>query len=195
MLKKERETMLIGATIALRPTTRDDAELMTAWYNDPEFLGEHFNHWPRTVDMIRDRVEQNRGAEKAQYLIVRRSDNEPLGMAGFLNPYAAEHAAMFHGIEIYYQVHQNYRRQGVATQAACLLVNHLFSARPIERIVGYVAEHNLPSRKVLEAAGLQYEGLHRHMNFNRGAYVNVAQLGMIRSDWVSEAEYRNCRVF
>jgi len=187
--------MLIGSNLYLRPTTREDADLLANWYNDPEFLGEFFNHWPRTVDMIRERVEQNRGAEKAQYLIMRRSDDEPLGMAGFLNPYAAEHAGMFHGLEIYYQVHPNYRRQGVATQTACLLVNHLFGARPIERIVGYVAEYNTPSRKVLEAAGLQYEGLHRHMNFTNGVWVNVAQLGMIRSDWVSESHYRLNRTF
>ncbi len=187
--------MLIGADISLRPTTREDAELLTGWYNDPEFLGEYYNHWPRTVDMIRNRVEEMRGPEKAQYLIVRNTDDTPLGMAGFLNPYAAEHAGMFHGIEIYYQIHPNFRRQGIATQAACLLVNHLFSARPIERIVGYVAEGNVPSRKVLEAAGLHYEGLHRHMNFNRGEWVNVIQLGMIRSDWISETVYRMGRPF
>jgi len=187
--------MLIGAEIALRPTTRDDAELLTAWYNDPAFLGEFYNHWPRTVDMVRDRVEQMRGPEKAQYLIVRHADNAPVGMAGFLNPYAAEHSGMFHGIEIYYQIHPDFRRQGIATQAACLLVNHLFGARPIERIVGYVAEGNTPSRKVLENAGLQYEGLHRHMNFTHGQYVNVIQLGMIRSDWGCEAEYRQGRTF
>jgi [ribosomal protein S5]-alanine N-acetyltransferase len=118
-----------------------------------------------------------------------------LGMAGFLNPYAAEHSGMFHGIEIYYQIHPNHRRQGFATQAACLLVNHLYNARPIERIVGYVAEGNDPSRKVLVHAGLQFEGLHRHMNFTNGAYVNVIQLGMIRSDWSCEAEYRERRAF
>ena len=187
--------MLIGTTIALRPTTRDDAELMTAWYNDPAFLGEFYNHWPRTVDMVRDRVEQMRGPEKAQYLIVRNADGEPLGMAGSLNPYAVEHIGMFHGIEIYYQIHPEFRQRGIATQAACLLVNHLFNTRPIERIVGYVAEKNEPSRKVLEKAGLQYEGLHRHMNFTNGIWVNVIQLGMIRSDWGCEAEYRRTRAF
>jgi ribosomal-protein-serine acetyltransferase len=102
---------------------------------------------------------------------------------------------MFHGIEIYYQIHHAYRRQGIGTQSARLLVNHLFNARAIERIVGYVAEQNDPSRKVLENAGLQYEGLHRHMNFTHGQYVNVIQLGMIRSDWGSEAEYRQGRTF
>jgi RimJ/RimL family protein N-acetyltransferase len=88
-----------------------------------------------------------RGAEKALYIVTRRADGEPLGTAGFLNPYAADHAAMFHGIEIYYQIHHAYRRQGIATQSARLLVNHLFNARSIERIVGYVAEQNEPSRK------------------------------------------------
>ena len=128
-------------------------------------------------------------------MIVRRSDNEPMGTAGFLNPNASEHSGMFHGIEIYYQIHPDFRRQGIATQVACLLVNHLFNARPIERIVGYVAEGNAPSRKVLEKAGLLYEGCHRHMNFTNGVYVNVLQLGMIRSDWGCEARYREGRVF
>ncbi|MEZ4624319.1 MAG: GNAT family N-acetyltransferase [Thermomicrobiales bacterium] len=157
--------MLIGADISLRPTTREDAELLTGWYNDPEFLGEYYNHWPRTVDMIRNRVEEMRSPEKAQYLDRPERGRYATRDGRIPQSYAAEHAGMFHGIEIYYQIHPNYRRQGIATQAACLLVNHLFSARPIERIVGYVAEGNVPSRKVLEAAGLHYEGLHRHMNF------------------------------
>lgn len=187
--------MLIGATIELRPTTREDAPLMTAWYNDPEFLGEFFNHTTRAEDMVRDRIEQNRGPEKAQYLVMRREDGEPVGMAGFLNPYAAEHSGMFHGIEIYYQIHPQFRRQRIATQTACILVNHLFNTRPIERIVGYVAEKNEPSFKVLLNAGLRYEGLHRHMNFTHGEWVNIIQLGMIRSDWVNEETYRAGREF
>ena len=187
--------MLIGAEIALRPVCRDDAEMLTGWYNEPEFMGAFYNLWPRSKEMVLERIDSARGPEKAFYIVTRRGDGEPLGTAGFLNPYAADHAAMFHGIEIYYQICPAFRRQGIATQAACLLVNHLFNARAIERIVGYVAEQNDPSRKVLENAGLRYEGLHRHMNFTHGQYVNVIQLGMIRSDWGSEAEYRQGRAF
>jgi len=187
--------MLIGNEIALRPVCPDDAEMLTGWYNDPEFMGAFYNHWPRSKAMVLERIETARGPEKALYIVTRRVDDEPLGTVGFLNPYAADHAAMFHGIEIYYQIHHAYRRQGIATQSARLLENHLFNARAIERIVGYVAEQNEPSRKVLENAGLQYEGLHRHMNFTHGQYVNVIQLGMIRSDWGSEAEYRKGRMF
>jgi hypothetical protein len=54
----ETGSMLIGTTIELRPITREDAPLITGWYNDPEFLGEFFNHSTRTEDMVRDRVEQ-----------------------------------------------------------------------------------------------------------------------------------------
>lgn len=187
--------MLIGTAIELRPVVRDDARLITDWYNDPAFLGEFFNHAPRAEEIVRDRIEQNRGPEKAQFMVIRRGDGAPVGMAGFLNPYAAEHSGMFHGIEIYYQIHPLFRRQRIATQTACILVNHLFSTRPLERIVGYVLEKNEPSRRVLENAGLQYEGLHRHMNFLHGRWVNVIQLGMIRSDWVDEAAYRVGREF
>ena len=117
------------------------------------------------------------------------------GWPGSSIPTPPSTAACSTASEIYYQIHPDFRRQGIATQAACLLINHLFGARPIERIVGYVAEGNEPSRKVLENAGLQYEGLHRHMNFTHGQYVNVIQLGMIRSDWGCEAEYRKGRTF
>jgi hypothetical protein len=33
------------------------------------------------------------------------------------------------------------------------------------------------------------------MNFTNGRYVNVIQLGMIRSDWGCEAGYRQGRAF
>lgn len=187
--------MLIGSNLYLRPTTGEDAELLAEWYNDPAFLGEFFNHWPRAVGAIRDRIEQNQGADRAQYLIVRTSDNTPVGLAGFLNPLAPEHAGMFHETEIWYMVHPDFRRQRIASETACLLVNHLFSARPIERIVGFVLEGNEGSVKALQNAGMQHEGLHRHLTFLHGKWHNVHELAIIRDDWISEPNYRRDRSF
>ncbi len=187
--------MLTGARIALRPTTADDAELITGWYNDPEFLGRFFNHWPRAVEAVRTRIAERSGGDSAQYLIVRIEDQEPVGMAGFLNPLSPDHAGMFHETEIWYMIHPDFRRQRFASETASLLVNHLFSARPIERIVGFVLEGNEGSVKALQNAGLQHEGLHRHLTFLHGQWHNVHELAIIRGDWGNESEYRQGRDF
>jgi [ribosomal protein S5]-alanine N-acetyltransferase len=83
----------------------------------------------------------------------------------------------------------------VATQAARLLVNHLFDATPIERLLATVVVGNKASVKVLENAGLTHEGVERRKVFLHGIYQDTHQLSIIRCDWVSEETYRKNHEF
>ena len=94
-------------------------------------------------------------SEGAFYLIVPRDPEEPLGTAGYWNQFTAR---MFRSLELSYEVHPSARRKGTATQAACLLVNHLFSVLPIERLQATAVVGNEVSRRVLENAGMRKEG-------------------------------------
>ena len=148
------------------------------------------------MDRLRnDRSKQNgwvSGPRRTgRTFIVKNDTDEPVGTAGFVNPFTIP--ALWRALEIWYQVHPQARSQGFATQATCLLVNHLFSTRPLERIQATVVVGNDPSCRVLENAGMQRDGVYRNVFFLHGSYVDMHLYSIVRSDWLDETSYRKSR--
>ena len=183
--------MLIGKNILLRQQTLADQNQLTDWYNDPDYMGPFFNHWPTTLDM-EQKYYTPPGFEhhSDSFVIVSRASGELQGKIGFFNPFAID---LFHGKEIWYQVHPTFRRQGVGTQAACLLVNHLFSTTPVNRLQATVVVGNQGSCGVLENAGMQAEGIYRGIFYLDGRYQDMHLYALVRADWQNEAHYRSGR--
>lgn len=187
--------MLIGKRIALRVATGADAELLLGWYNDPAYWGEFYNLWPTSIEAVEERIRRWRDMEGDLYIITDRATGEPLGTGGWYSPHAASYRQMFPDFEVWYDVHPRFRRQRIATQAACLMVNHLFLSKPLERVSGFVLAGNEGSSRVLELAGLRHEGTWRRMTFLHGQWVDVLLYGITRPDWGSDADYRATRDF
>jgi RimJ/RimL family protein N-acetyltransferase len=183
--------MLTGKQIVLRQQTLADQPQLTEWYNDPEYWGAFFNQWPTTLDM-EQKYYTPPGFEhhSDSFVITRRGSGELLGKIGFFNPFSAD---LFHGKEIWYQVHPQFRRQGIGTQAACLLVNHLFNATAVNRLQATVVVGNVGSAGILEKAGFQREGVLRGIFFLDGRYQAMWLYALIRTDWGDEAHYRSGR--
>ena len=183
--------MLIGEHISLRRATPEDAELAASWWSDPEYRGDFYNVWPDVpfewANFFGKEVEDPN--KEGFYFIVRREGNEAVGTMGYL-PYTV---AWLRGLELWWQVHPSARRQGVATRAACLLINHLFDATPIERLQATVVLGNEGSGRVAEAAGMQLEGVHRRAYFLHGEYRDMHLYSIVREDWVDEKTYRKAR--
>jgi ribosomal-protein-alanine N-acetyltransferase len=183
--------MLIGKNVSLRPPRIEEAQLIADWYNDPEYLGEFFNIWPTTREARERNItrERNRDEEGA-YVIADRETGEPMGMIGYFSPFKLD---FFRGLELWWQVHPRFRGQGIATQAACLLINHLFDATPVERIQATIVVGHERSCRVAEGAGMQRDGVYRNMTFLHGRYVDMHLYAIVRDDWEDEATYRQGR--
>ena len=183
--------MLIGETLDLRPVTVGDAKLLTEWFNDPEYLGPFFNVNPHSeAEWEKDLSNEESSSDDHMYLITRRETAEPMGLIGHMNPFTF---GSYQGREIWYQVHQQFRRKGIARQAASLLVNHLFDSTPVERIEAKVVVGNDASCRVLEGAGMQHEGICRRVFFLHGRYVDLHLYSIIREEWADETSYRAAR--
>jgi [ribosomal protein S5]-alanine N-acetyltransferase len=183
--------MLIGKNLSLRPMTLADQQWLVEWFNDPEYWGQYFNRWPTS----REREERlfptyQREHESGEFVITSRSQGEPMGTIGHFNPFSLW---VFHGQEIGYEVHPRFRRHGVATQAACLLVNHLFDVTTVNRVQATVAVGNDSSCRVLERAGLRQDGVLRGVFYLHGRYTDMHMYSIVRSDWSDEATYRSSR--
>ncbi len=180
--------MLIGRNVRLEPATVDSAALLADWFSDPAYLGDFNPVWPSSPQEWENNLAHPEGHENGFYLIVSNATDEPMGAAGYFNPFTQ--ADFFAGREIWYQVHPRFRRRGIATQTACLLVNHLFDTVALPRIQATVAVDNEPSCRVVTAAGMQRDGVLRRVTFLHGRYVDMYLFAITREDWSDEAHYR-----
>jgi [ribosomal protein S5]-alanine N-acetyltransferase len=186
--------MMIGQNVALRPVAPDDAPVLTNWYNDPAFMGRYFNHATHTRQFWEQRIAVLPGTNELDFnLIVRPDLTEPMGVIVAFNPFT--YVSLYRGLEIGYLLDPRHRGRGVATQAACLLVNHLFGATPTERIQANVVVGNDESCRVLERAGMQRDGLYRRVMFLHGRYVDMHHYAIVRENWGDEHSYRQGREF
>jgi ribosomal-protein-alanine N-acetyltransferase len=179
--------VLIGRWVRLRRAVPADAELAATWFSDPGYLGAFYNLWPRTAGDLERSFEKELDRDtEGFFFIVPADSDEAVGTAGYL-PYSV---AWLRGLELWWHVHPSARRQGFATQAACLLVNHLFDATPIERLQATVIVGNGVSSRVAEHAGMKLEGVHRGAYFLHGSYADMNLYSIVRGDWRDEKTYR-----
>jgi RimJ/RimL family protein N-acetyltransferase len=183
--------MLIGKNVLLRIAEPKDAALLAGWFADPEYLGAFYNVWPESIrDWEQSLSKDLDVTEKCTMLIERRDTGKPVGTMGYYQPFTLH---LYRGLEIWYQVHPSARRQGIATQAACLVVNHLFDALPVGRIFATAVVGNDASCRVAEHAGMRREGILRSIFFLHGQLVDVNLYAITREDWADESTYRTAR--
>jgi RimJ/RimL family protein N-acetyltransferase len=186
----EGDSVLIGERIELVVPEREHAALLASWGGDPAVQGAFYNVWPRSAEATAERLPKLREPDFQVYLIVDRTTREPMGTAGFADPHAPQYRGVFADLEVFYQVHPRFQGKGIATEAARLLVNHLFQARPLPRLTGYVLEGNAASCRVLEKAGMTHEGVVRGIYFLHGQWTDLRLYGITRAEWGDEASYR-----
>lgn len=183
--------MLIGHHIRLQPATPEDAPLIANWFSDPDYMGAYYNVWPTTSQEFVQRFSTPPDRDRGFLLILDRATAEPMGTIGYWNPFTL--TEIYQGLELWWQVHPHFRQRGIATQAACLLVNHLFNATPIERLQATVVVGNTASCRVAEGAGMQRDGIYRQVFFLHGRFTDLHLFAIVRSDWRDERSYRQAR--
>ncbi len=85
--------------------------------------------------------------------------------------------------EIGYDVGQEFQGRGIGTEAIIHLVAKIFTETSIRRLLAYVAEGNVPSRKLLERVGFQQEGIFREHFIINGKATDEVIYGVLGSDW------------
>jgi RimJ/RimL family protein N-acetyltransferase len=84
--------------------------------------------------------------------------------------------------EIGFGVLPTARGKGVATAAIRLLTQKVFSESPVRKLIAFVHENNLASRRALESAGYKQEGFFRESYILNGLPCNEAVYGILRSE-------------
>jgi RimJ/RimL family protein N-acetyltransferase len=72
--------------------------------------------------------------------------------------------------------------KGYAKEAVRLLVDYLFAGYPVERIMAFTDQENIPAQKVLEKSGFQQEGRLRRSMFRDGQWRDILIYGILRQE-------------
>lgn len=89
--------------------------------------------------------------------------------------------------EIGYALAPWHWKNGYTTEAARMLIDHLFKNTEIERVEARCKTFNIASARVMEKVGMTYEGTLRSHTFYNGMYYDMKFYSILRSEWSSRS--------
>jgi ribosomal-protein-alanine N-acetyltransferase len=177
-----RPPVLETDRLRLRPFEPSDAPALFAIASNPNVT--RFTIWEphRSVDDSRaflgDYV-RGRYLEGVPdpYAIELKSSCELIGATGCYWASQPNHC-----MEFGYWLAEPFWGRGLATEAARALVRHVFASYDVERVQAHFIEGNEASGRVLEKAGLRFEGVGRRALFHRGRFWDIYNYAALRGN-------------
>lgn len=134
--------------LVLRPIGPDDLDVVTRIHTDPELM-QHIHsgvpHLPEECRTSLDAARTHWARHRCGSFVIRRHDEDLVGMAGFNTPLWLPVAMPGH--DVGWTVLQPHQRQGYATEAARAVVDWFFDAGIGDRVVGIHNRDNTRSAR------------------------------------------------
>ena len=169
--------------LTLRRITADDlGDWMAVWHSPGvlDYLID-FEGVPQEV-MGREIVEwaERIFAEKSgiRWALTLKSNRGMIGSCGF-HLFDRRHQR----VEIGYELHSDYWRQGLMSEAVGAVLDFCFNTLAVHRVEADVVEGNAASAALLTKAGFTLEGVWRDRVYKRGAWQSLWQFGFLRPEY------------
>lgn len=175
--------MIYGERIRLRAITRADLPLFVEWLNDPEVIQGLIHYLPFSLEdeenWFDNMLKRPQDEHPLVIEICSEAGWEPIGNCGVFAIDWRIRQAEF-GIVIGAKQHWN---KGYGTEALSLILQHCFETLNLNRLYLRVYENNPRAIRAYEKAGLTIEGRLRHGHYDKGEYVDVILMSILRSEW------------
>lgn len=176
-------------TLLMRPLETRDAGDIHALASAKEIADNTFVPHPyppeAALDFIRSRHELWRQGEEYVFGIIERGSGRFAGCMG-IRLVVAHHRA-----EVGYWIGKPYWGRGLATSALCLLLQFGFERLHLNRIEAGHFEHNPASGRVMQKAGMQFEGIRRQYAWHGDHFIDLLWYVILREDYeTSSAQKR-----
>lgn len=152
----------------------------TILWEGPDSVGDLLEWWEE--NRRRDPADPTVGLSLA---VVEKHSGMCIGGAG-LNPKVEEPTT----VTISYTMAPMAQGKGYATETVQRLVDEAFTRRGVERILGPVFVGNGASRRVLEKAGFQLDGITPDALVKRGGSIDMWNLSLGKERWGASARNR-----
>lgn len=110
--------------------------------------------------------------------IVYKGDNKFIGTCGFVN-HSPEHARA----ELGYALSTEYRGRGLMPEAVQAMIRFGFQRMGLNRIEARCIAENTASARVMEKAGMTYEGTLREHELIKGSYRDMRRYSILRREF------------
>jgi len=168
----------------LRPFTLEDAESLFEYANDPKVTEyvtwESHQSITDSRDYIFDIVQQNyrRRVPSPWAVTLKKDTQRVIGTVGCF--WVSKNAR---SMELAYALGVNYWGQGLMTEASRAVMDYCFLEFDLNRIQSRCITENKGSARVMEKAGMSFEGTLREALFRRGRYWDLHHYAVLRNDW------------
>lgn len=152
--------MILTDRLQLVPCT---VAYLEALINDPSVLEQslriticdRWTEFPEALKFTYQWLIQDASVKEwAPYLFIHQQDRKLIGWGGFKGKPNA--VGM---VEIGYEIAPDYRRQGLATEAAQGLLDFAFSHPSVKAVEAHTLPEHNPSTRILEKLGMQWLGV------------------------------------
>jgi [ribosomal protein S5]-alanine N-acetyltransferase len=175
---------ILTQRLLLRSLRLEDAEAMFRYASDPEATRYVLFHTHESVqdsaDFIHVAITQAGTGFGLVWAIEMRESGEMIGTIGIHNI-----ELDVGSVETGYIIHPDHWGKNYTTEALRALIVQVFERSDINRIAAmHVAEHS-PSGRVMQKAGMQYEGTLRAFKYLKGAPRDMCIYSILRSEYVA----------
>ena len=175
--------------LTLRPFGLEDApvvkELAGAW--EIAETTANIPH-PYAEEMAEEWINTHQGGfdsgEDVTFAITRKSDAQLIGAIGLSINKANQLAEMGYWLGV------PYWNQGYCTEAARVLIRYAFETLDLNRVQARHMTKNPASGRVMQKAGMTYEGTLRRSLFRWDQFEDAAIYSILREEYASQAQLR-----
>ncbi len=168
--------------LLLRPVEPGDAPAIYAYQSDAEIYRYMNTEPPASADAVAETIRQwleLRAEDRPPpWVIIFKETGRVAGRIG-LDHLNREHSAGW----LDYQLARELWGRGIATEAVRAVLGYGFGTLGLNRIGAYCWDGNAASQRVMEKAGMQYEGTLRQIRFAKGAYRDLRYYSMLAEEW------------
>ncbi len=169
--------MIRGEKTVLRPVDLGDVDRLTKWLNDPE-VTRHLSFYLPVARRAEEAWVKNDQPVHTRFAI-ETVDGKHIGNCG-LHGVADKHRCWGFGIFI---GDKDYWDGGYGTDAVISALTYGFAHQNLHRIHLTVDADNLRARRCYEKAGFMQEGVLREHHHDRGRYLDIVQMGVLRAEF------------
>ncbi|MFC6446387.1 GNAT family N-acetyltransferase [Shinella zoogloeoides] len=174
--------ILLSPRLVMRAPHEDDIDALAHLANNANIANmvARMPH-PYTVADAADFVRRTRAGTigKCVYAITKADNGAFLGCCG-IEPHEDGRT-----VELGYWLGEPYWNEGYATEAAHALIDMVFRTRDVEQIDARCRVMNIPSRRVIQKCGFQFQATGMVQSLAVGGMVPVEWYRLDRKTWVS----------
>lgn len=175
-----QDVWLQGKKVYLRLLEEIDLPLLVKWRNDPKNWQQFFNRWPLSQISQKSWFQSLLDNPARKFFMVCLADGRAVGTFSF------DHIDTINlSLEVGNVMIGEHTHKGLASDALLLLVNFAFAQLNMHRLYLEVWAGNLSAIGLYRKFGFQLEGVARQARYSDGHYRDIANMGLLRSDWLA----------